>query len=69
MEVSFASLSGSENELRILSILMEVVATIPLIDAASNDDYNGIQFVIWSNLILCSENSAVGSNLKLLSGK
>jgi hypothetical protein len=38
-----------------LSILMVVVAIIPLIDAASNDDFNGIQFVIWSNFDFCCE--------------
>ena len=65
----FASSSGSENELRILSILMEVVATIPLIDRASNDDSNGGQFIISSNFDLCCENSAVELNLAELCGK
>ena len=40
---------------------MVVVAIIPLIDAASNDDSNGGQFEISSKFDFCCENSAVGS--------
>ena len=55
-------------KLRILSSILEMeVATMVLIDAASNDDSNGGQFVIWSNLDLCCENPAVGWILTELS--
>ena len=49
------------------SILEEVVAIIPLIDRASNDDSNGGHIVIWSNLDLGIENPAVSWILTLLS--
>ena len=62
-------LRGHLPELCTLSILIGVVATIPLIDAASDDDYNGIQFVFWSNLDLCCENTAVEPNSAELSTK
>ena len=57
-------------KLRILSSILEiVVATIPLIDAASNNDSNGGYIVIWSKLDHCFENPAVGPNLDELGGK
>ena len=62
--------AAARAKLRILSsILMVVVAIIPLIDAASNDDSNGGQFIISSNFDLCCENSAVELNLAELGGK
>ena len=67
--LSFARASGSENELRILSVLEKIVATMVLFDAASNDDSNGGQFIIWSNLDLCCEIPAVELNLAVLGGK
>ena len=52
-----------------LSILVGVMVTMVLIDAASNDDFNGGQFEISSKLDLCCENSAPGPNWTVLSGK
>ena len=51
------------------SILEIVVATMVLIDAASNDDSNGGHIVISSNLVLCCEIPAVGLNSAELGGK
>ena len=51
------------------SILIGVVAIIPLFDAASNDDSNGGQFIIWSKFGPLCENSALGSNPAELCGK
>lgn len=56
-------------KLRILSILEMEVATIPLIDAASNDDSNGCHIVFWSNFDLCCEIPAVELNSAELGGK
>ena len=53
----------------VYSILMVVVAIIPLIDAAWEGDSNGGQFIFSSNLDLCCENSALWSNLDELCGK
>ena len=44
----------------VYSILEMMVATIPLNDAASNDDSNGGHIVFWSNLDLCCEIRALG---------
>ena len=51
------------------SILDMVVATMVLIDRASNDDSNGGHIVIWSNFDLGCEIPAVELNLADLCGK
>ena len=56
---------GHLPELRIVIL----IAIIPLIDAASNDDSNGGHIVFWSNLDLCCEIRALGSNPAVLGGK
>ena len=58
-----------EHELRILSILTGVVATIPLNDRASKDDSNGGYIIFWSNFDLSCEFRAVDLNSAELGGK
>ena len=64
----FCELERQRERSCVYSILTGVVAIIPLIDRASNDDFNGGHIEISSNFDLCCENPAVDSDSAELGG-